>query len=137
VMHIETMAQALTDEVGIGRVGANGPVWSGFGSIPLVTKTVVLLRVFLDPSRPIDVQSRYRNAPQQPRNPKDNIVEVEFYDALGRRIQSDEQSPDGHPTFFYVQCVSEWLSAFTPTTKSLFSKLKPPQTPASSPYHYY
>jgi hypothetical protein len=137
VMHIETMAQALTDEVGIGRVGANGPVWSGYGSIPLLARTVVLLRVFVDPSRPIVVQSRYRSAPQQPPNPKDNIVEVEFYDALGRKMQSDEQPSDLHPTFFYVQCVSEWLTAFTPTTKCLFSKLKPPQTPASSPYQYY
>jgi hypothetical protein len=136
-MYIESMGTALKNEVGIGAVGVNGPVWTGFGSIPCNTKTLVLLRQFLDPSRWIPVQSRFNNAPQQSQNTQDNIVEVEFYDAFGRILESNEQSSDQHPTFYRVQQVSEWLFAFTPSTKCLFSKLQPPQNVASSPYIFY
>jgi hypothetical protein len=52
----------------------------------------------LDPSRPAKVQFRLKSATQQPQNSQENIVEVAFYDAFGRILQSDEQSSDQHPT---------------------------------------
>ncbi len=130
------MGLALQKEVGIGSVNAEGPLWTGYGSVPCNTKTMVLLRLFLDPSRTVGVQSRYSNTQQQSPNTQQNIVEVAFYDTLGRPLQSNEQN-EQHPTFYYVRCVSEWLVKFSPSTKSLFSQLKPPQNVANRPYNFY